>query len=130
MPSFIFTLLTAGGCFWYAETYQEPHKWQRLLSNYSTATATIIGLISVNLAVFALWRFPPAWRFLNRYFICVPAVPYAPSVLGAAFSHQEVGHLFMNMAILSFIGTRRKFLIRLRLVSIPSRIPYLCVDIY
>jgi len=70
------------------------------------AAATIISLIFANSAVLLLWRFPPAWRFLNKYFLSVPGYPAAMSVLGNVFSHQQVKHLFGNMLVLWFIGTR------------------------
>lgn len=106
VPAFLFTALTIGGCIWYAESYQEPHKWQRLFKDYSPATATIIGLVAANVVVYLLWKFPPAWRMLNRYFICAPAVPHAASVVGTAFSQQEFRHLAINMLILSLFCSR------------------------
>ena len=70
-----------------------------------------MAIIGANIVVFCLWKtWPPAWRLLNRYFISVPLYPNAFSVVGSNFSHQQLKHLTMNMAILWFIGTRRKFL--------------------
>lgn len=69
-----------------------------------------MGIMGVNLAVFALWKaWPPAWKMLNRYFISVPIYPHALSIVGSVFSHQQFRHLATNMVILWFIGTRCTF---------------------
>ena len=72
------------------------------------AAATIIGIMGTNIAIWALWKLPPAWRMLNRYFISVPLYPYAMSVVGSVFSHQQFKHLLTNTVILWLIGLRRK----------------------
>lgn len=72
------------------------------------AGATIMALIGLNLGVYLLWKFPPAWKLLNRYFISVPLYPYPLSMIGSVFSHQLLKHFAINSAILWFIGTRSK----------------------
>ena len=72
------------------------------------AAATVIGLIGMNMAIFLLWRFPPAWKWLNRFFISVPAEPFALSIIGSFFSHHTLKHIGMNMLGLWVVGTRRK----------------------
>lgn len=76
--------------------------------NVPPAAATVIGLIGVNVAVWMMWKIPPAWRMLNKYFISVPVFPYSASMVGSVFSHQQLRHLGVNMAILWFIGTKRE----------------------
>lgn len=111
LPSLGITVLAIGLCYYFAETYQAPKQQQRLWPEVPPAPATVIALIGANVAVFALWRiFPPVWRFLNRYFINVPMYPYAMSMVGSVFSHQQLRHLTTNMVILWFIGTRREFI--------------------
>lgn len=79
------------------------------MPNVPPAAATAMGLIGANVAVFVLWRaVPPAWKFLNKFFISVPLYPYALSTLGSVFSHQSLRHLGANMFILWFVGTRCK----------------------
>lgn len=76
------------------------------------AAATVFGIMGVNVAIYLLWKAPPAWRLLNRYFISVPLYPYAMSVVGSIFSHQQLRHLATNTLILWLIGTRRTLLFR------------------
>lgn len=70
------------------------------------AAATIISLIVANSVILVLWKFPPAWRFLNQNFLSTPVYPSAFSILGNVFSHQEVKHFLANMVVLWFIGTK------------------------
>jgi rhomboid-like protein len=72
------------------------------------AAATVIAIMGINTAIFALWKIPPAWRLLNRYFISVPLYPYAVSVVGSIFSHQQLRHFATNAIILWLIGLRRE----------------------
>lgn len=80
--------------------------YDRLWPQLSMTTATIGALTGVNVTIWLLWKFPPAWRTLNRYFISVPLYPYAVSAVGSVFSHQALKHLATNMAILWLIGSR------------------------
>ena len=66
----------------------------------------MFGIMLVNSAVLVAWRMPQAWRFLNRYFLSVPGYPYALSVVGNVFSHQQPLHLATNMFVLWLMGTR------------------------
>lgn len=74
------------------------------------AAATVFALIGINVGIFALWKFPPAWRMLNRYFISAPLYPYALSMIGTVFSHQMAKHTLVNTGILFFLGTKSKYL--------------------
>lgn len=88
-----------------ASVYTPPHHSARLWPNMPPAAATVIGLIIANAAIFILWRIPPAWRMLNKYFITAPGYPFAWSALGNIFSHQGIGHFATNMVVLWVMGT-------------------------
>lgn len=105
-PSALFTLGVVGACAAFAVLYEPPGpKDARLWPSISPATATVAGLVAVNLAVWLAWYVPFAWPVLNRWFILVPATVRPLSLLGACFSHQGLGHLAANMVILAIVGT-------------------------
>uniref|UniRef100_A0A093V434 Rhomboid protein 1, mitochondrial n=1 Tax=Talaromyces marneffei PM1 TaxID=1077442 RepID=A0A093V434_TALMA len=106
LPAFGVTLLVLGLCYYYAETYQPPVYYKRMWKDIPPAAATIMGLMATNVGVWMLWKLPPAWRMLNQYFISVPLYPYAMSVVGSVFSHQQFKHLLTNTVILWLIGLR------------------------
>lgn len=89
-----------------AALYQAPLPSQRLWPSIPPAAATCMTLIAANVAVWVLWRFPPAWQFLNKYMMLIPATPRPMQLIGAMFSHQSITHLGANMAMLWFFGTR------------------------
>lgn len=72
------------------------------------AAATIFAIVGINLGVYLLWKFPPAWRMLNRHFISTPMYPYSFSMIGSIFSHQSALHLLINSCLLIIVGTKRK----------------------
>lgn len=90
----------------FAVNYQPPRREWRLFPDIPPAAATCMGLIIANLAIWALWKAPPAWRYLNKYFLIIAATPRPFQLLGAIFSHQELGHMSMNLVGLWFFGTR------------------------
>ncbi|KAL1990654.1 hypothetical protein VTN49DRAFT_6493 [Thermomyces lanuginosus] len=105
-PSLLVSLVTLTLAYLFASNYEEPTVYDRLWPQLSMTTTTIGALAGVNVAIWLLWKFPPAWRTLNRYFISVPLYPYALSAVGSVFSHQALKHLATNMAILWLIGSR------------------------
>ncbi|MCJ1312450.1 hypothetical protein MMC25_006124 [Agyrium rufum] len=105
VPSMLLTGLVLGFCLALATYYIPPPRLARLFPDTPPAASTVMMLISANVAVWVLWHIPPCWRFLNRYFILVPGAPYALSILGAGFSHQQFRHLLVNMVGLWFLGT-------------------------
>lgn len=111
IPALIVTLITLGLCYIYAESYQPPQRSDRIWPNVYPAAATAIAIIGINVGICILWKcWPPSWRMLNRYFISVPVYPHPLSLVGSIFSHQTFKHLAVNMTMLWFIGTRRKFI--------------------
>ncbi|KAH3900859.1 related to Rhomboid protein 1, mitochondrial [Saccharomycodes ludwigii] len=66
----------------------------------------VYSIIGLNLAVFGLWQVPKYWRFLQRYFLLEKDFVYSKwSLIGSAFSQQEMWHLGMNMLALWSFGT-------------------------
>ena len=105
-PSALVTLAVLGGSFILVTSYTPPAPGTRMFPEIPYAAATVGAIIAVNALVCVLWRFPPAWKMLNRHFLLLPGYPRAFAVLGNVFSQQTFGHLAVNMAILGFIGTR------------------------
>ncbi|KAI3318398.1 rhomboid-domain-containing protein [Xylariaceae sp. AK1471] len=106
LPSIVMATLVVLGSMGFATLYQAPPASRRLWPDIPPAAATCLALIGANLAIWALWKFPPAWAVLNRYMILIAATPRPLQVLGAMFSHQSFGHLAANMTFLWFFGTR------------------------
>lgn len=66
----------------------------------------VYSLIALNVGVFLAWRVPQLSRYMNRYaLIYKENLQSQLSLLGAAFSHQNLGHLFVNMFVLQSFGT-------------------------
>ncbi|KAI0429404.1 hypothetical protein F5Y09DRAFT_310446 [Xylaria sp. FL1042] len=105
-PTMGMAVLVILGSMAFAYLYEAPHASRRLWPDIPPAAATCLTLIAVNLAVWALWKFPPAWPVLNKYMLLVAATPRPLQLVGAMFSHQSLGHLLANMTFLWFFGTR------------------------
>jgi rhomboid-like protein len=106
LPTVAMATLVVLGSMGFATLYQAPPASRRLLPDIPPAAATCLALIGANLAIWALWKFPPAWAVLNRYMILIAATPRPLQVVGAMFSHHSFGHLAANMTFLWFFGTR------------------------
>ncbi|GAB1311091.1 Rhomboid protein 1, mitochondrial [Madurella fahalii] len=106
LPSAVFALAVAGLAVAYAEFYHPPRRADRLFPDIPPAAATVGALILVNMLGWLMWKLPPFWPFLNRYFMLDVAVPRAPTVLSSMFSHQKFFHLVPNMVALWVLGTR------------------------
>ncbi len=107
-PSALVTAATLGFCIVLAQTYEPPRPSARLWPDMPPAFATCFGILLANIAIFVLWRFPPAWPTLNRYFASCPGYPIALSNVCNVFSHQQLGHLATNMFLFMLIGPKRK----------------------
>jgi rhomboid-like protein len=103
-PSFLLAASLCVGCYFFAQAWTRPKQSDRIFPDVSLSSATIGALIALNAAVWILWKLPPYWSMLNKYFLFVPAYPYALSNLGTLFSHQKLWHLSMNMFALSIFG--------------------------
>lgn len=97
LPSLLFTAAVSLLCYAFAQNWDPPRRSERLMPNTSLGSATIVGLVAINVLIWWAWKFPPAWRILNRYFITVPGQPRPFSMLGSFFSHQTRRHLFNNL---------------------------------
>ena len=107
-PSAAFTLVTIGLSILFAQTYVPPSREARLWPNIPPAAATLNVIVGINGLFFILWRIPPAWKLLIRYFTSVHSKPVAFSMLGNIFSHQGVKHMAKNTPLLWLMGTQRK----------------------
>jgi rhomboid-like protein len=105
-PSALVVLAVVGASILFAKTYTPPAASKRLWPDIPPAAATILGIIGINTFIWVAWRFPPAFRYLNMYFMSVPGYPRALAVIGNVFSHQTITHLAMNMGVLWLMGTR------------------------
>lgn len=104
LPSLLFVLASCMGLYTFAQYWEPPRRSDRLWPNMSLSVATCTGITVLNFLVFCLWRFPPALRLLNQYFIAVPAYPYVLSMLGNTFSHFRLQHITTNMISLFIFG--------------------------
>lgn len=105
LPTFLVVATVVAFSVVLASVYTPPHHSARLWPEMPPAAATVISIMVANTAIFILWRVPPAWRVLNKYFITAPGYPFAWSALGNVFSHQGYGHFATNMAVLWIMGT-------------------------
>ena len=105
-PSALATLGVLSGCVALALYYTPPVRSSRIWPDIPPSASTVGAIILVNVIVLLAWHNPPAFRFLNRYFVSVPGYPNPYSILGNVFSHQKLSHLCRNMLFLWLIGTR------------------------
>lgn len=103
-PSFLMMLATLAIAYWVSENYTPPPKSARMFPDTPPAVATLAVLTGTLVTGFIVCRFPPMWRFMNKYMTLVPAYPYALSILGAAFRHQPATHLLTNAVSLCVFG--------------------------
>ena len=106
LPATIFLAITLGLCALFAQNYIAPPRIARLFPDTPPAAATVQAIIAVNMLITLAWRLPFMWRTLNTFFLMIPATPRAGALLGNVWSHQSPAHLFTNMVILWFVGTR------------------------
>lgn len=105
-PSVTFAALVIAGLVGWAAMYEAPDNFDRVFSDLTPEFATVATLIGLNLAVYACWKLPPLWRVMNNYFMLVVGMPRPITVVTAMFSHQKIGHLALNMAVLYYVGSR------------------------
>ncbi|PWY81801.1 hypothetical protein BO70DRAFT_387359 [Aspergillus heteromorphus CBS 117.55] len=106
LPSLAFTLLTLSLCCAFAVYYEPCVPADRMWPEMPRAAAAVLGLIGINVGVWILWKWPPFWRFFNRYFMLVASNPRVFSLVGNTFSHQQHRHLAWNALFLWIFGTR------------------------
>lgn len=107
LPSAAFTTLFLLGMYWFSQSWSEPNRIDRIWPNVPIAAATVFTIILANVGIFALWKmWPPAWKYLNKYFMSTPGWPTAFSMLGNTVSHQQFSHLAVNMLCIWWIGLR------------------------
>lgn len=68
--------------------------------------AIVLSIIGINVGVFFAWRLPGLLLLLRRYALLVNDKSTSVwALLGSGFSHQSVGHLFVNMFCLQSFGS-------------------------
>ncbi|KAF2272582.1 uncharacterized protein EI97DRAFT_206206 [Westerdykella ornata] len=103
MTAFVFIVCLL--CWGFGHYYEPPSPEYRLWPDVSLTTATISAIFGLNVIGCLLWRFPPAWKMMTRYFMHVPAYPRAFQAIGNVFSHVEYEHFLGNMMFLWLFGT-------------------------
>ncbi|KAI1077161.1 hypothetical protein F5B20DRAFT_583653 [Whalleya microplaca] len=106
LPSFAMTILVCAACAGLAMTYSPPKRSERLWPDVPPAAATCLTIIGLNLLVWTLWKYPPAWPMLNRYFLVIAATPRPLQLVASMFSHHSFSHVAVNMLVLWFFGPR------------------------
>lgn len=106
LPSGLLVVVVVTLSLLFAKYYKPPPRDARLFPEVPPAAAAVLTIIAANVLVALMWRIPPFWPLMYTTFAVAPIYPYARTMLGASFSHQEPLHLFMNMFILWMIGTR------------------------
>jgi rhomboid-like protein len=105
-PTAVFVVTSVILLALYGENYRSPDWIDQSVPDFRPSIVTVGTLAIGNVLIFLLWKFPPAWRLLNRYMIFVPAVPKPISTLGAMFSQQSFAHLLSNVSFLCFFGVK------------------------
>ena len=86
------------------QVYEPPREHERMFPSLPFAVPAVLSLVAINFVVFAAWKRPQWWGFMNKHFVLSPAVPVPTQVLMCAVSHQKFGHLFANMLALVLVG--------------------------
>ncbi|KAK8116734.1 Rhomboid protein 1 [Apiospora kogelbergensis] len=106
LPACAMTALVLFAAYLFATMYKPPSRSGRIWPEIPPAAATCLGLMLVNAAVYALWKWPPVWSLFNRYMLVIAATPRPLQLVGAVFSHQSLSHMVPNMLALWFFGVR------------------------
>lgn len=106
LPSGLLVVIVVTLSLLFAKYYKPPSRDARLFPELPPAAATVLTIIAANVLVAFMWRIPQLWPLMYTTFAVAPMYPYARTMLGASFSHQQPMHLFMNMFILWVLGTR------------------------
>ena len=122
LPSGLLVVIVVTLSLLFAKYYKPPSRNARLFPEIPPAAATVLTIIAANVLVAFMWRIPLLWPLMYTTFAVAPMYPYARTMLGASFSHQQPTHLFLNMFILWMLGTRctkplSSFLHNLHLIS-------------
>ena len=107
-PSAFVVLAVLGFCYYLHENYAPPSRSARIFPDVPPAVSTLAGIVALNVAVTIGYRFPPFWRFFNRWFVSVPGYPVPASIVLSMFTHTAFTHLFFNMVVLCTLGRIRK----------------------
>lgn len=104
LPATLFVATLMPLLWWASEYYSPLGEDKRLMPWASESSATIYGLLLLNLAVFVAWRRMSLWKFMNKWLIMDMAIPKPIGTITAIFSHQTPTHLLENMFFLWLLG--------------------------
>lgn len=88
----------------FAHYYVPPSPEYRIMTDLTPTVATIATLVAANCLITIAWRAMPLWPYLTRFFMHVPAHPYAVTSITNVFSHVQYEHLLSNMFYLALVG--------------------------
>lgn len=103
-PATLLALFTLTALVVLSDQYTPPSVDARIFPDIPPAIATIGTITAITLSTFILSRIPIFWRANSKYFCIVPAFPYSVSLIGAAWRHDTVYHLAINLATLWLFG--------------------------
>lgn len=103
-PAFLVFLSVLVGCWFLHQNYTPPPTSARLWPETPPAIATLWAITGLLVATFCLGRIPQLYRSYSKYGACVPAYPYAFSIIGCMFRHDKVVHLASNLLTLWLFG--------------------------
>ena len=90
-----------------AENYKAPPAHARMFPELPVSFVTLRTFTLINIILFFAWRTPPLWRFMNRNFLNITAIPLGRTIVTSAFSHYTARHLFGNMLGMWLFGISR-----------------------
>nr|POE47787.1 presenilins-associated rhomboid-like protein, mitochondrial [Quercus suber] len=103
-PSLFVTLITVALCLYLSDSYTPAPTSARIFPDIPPAVATIGAITALNIIVFIACRWPPFYRFSNKYLQVSPAYPFAMSMLGSCWRHDTLFHLANNLIALWLFG--------------------------
>lgn len=103
-PATLLALFVLTGLVVLSDQYTPPSTSARVFPDIPPAIATLGTITAITLSTFILSRIPMFWRANSKYFCIVPAFPYSVSLVGAAWRHDTLSHLAINLATLWLFG--------------------------
>ena len=104
LPSFLTLIAVVGFCLFLGDNYVSPPRSARRWPDTPPAIATMAVITAILATCFVASRMPWLWRFSNKFFLICPGFPYAASMIGATFRHDNLAHLASNLGLLWLVG--------------------------
>ena len=109
VPLYAFSAVLIAFCAFFAFNYKAPSASARIFPDLPVSVTTLQAITAINLGIYLLWLLPPMWRFMNKNFLHIIALPAGRTLLTAPFSHQQLPHLLSNMFGLWLLGLPRMY---------------------